>query len=194
MKYIKAIIFISALIVYTVLIQQNRFIQDDTFINFRYIDNFLNGNGLVYNSAEYVEGFTSLSWLIILIIVKVLGFDLIIASQYLSIFFGAVVLFLIYLFSNRFKNSIYIFIANALLMISSLGFIYWTVSGMETSFFVLLVLLMVFTYISKENLFNNNYFFVVSFLAVITRQEAAALFFIILLYDYIINKSKYQSK
>lgn len=194
MKYIKAIIFISALIVYAVLIQQNRFIQDDTFINFRYIDNFLNGNGLVYNSAEYVEGFTSLSWLIILIIVKALGFDLIIASQYLSIFFGAVVLLLIFLFSNRYKNSIYIFIANALLMISSLGFIYWTVSGMETSFFVLLVLLMVFTYISKENLFNNNYFFVVSFLAVITRHEAAALFFIILLYDYIINKSKYQLK
>jgi len=194
LKYFKAILFLSTLIVYAVLIQQNRFIQDDTFINFRYIDNFLNGNGLVYNSGEYVEGFTSLSWLIILTIVKVLGFDLIIASQYLSIFFGALIIFIIYLFSNHFKDSVYIFISSAALMISSPGFIYWTVSGMETSFFVVLVLLMVLAYIYKNNLFSNSYFFIASFIAVITRQEAAALFFIILLYDFLVNKSQYLQK
>ena len=39
--------------------------QDDAFISFRYAENFAQGNGLVYNVGERVEGFTNLSWTVL---------------------------------------------------------------------------------------------------------------------------------
>lgn len=43
-------------------------IQDDTFISLRYVKNFINGNGLVFNPNERVEGYTNFLWVVILII------------------------------------------------------------------------------------------------------------------------------
>ena len=34
------------------------FIQDDAYISYRYVANYLNGDGLVYNIGERVEGCT----------------------------------------------------------------------------------------------------------------------------------------
>ena len=45
---------------------QLRWSGDDIFITLRYIDNFLAGNGLVFNQGEYVEGYTHILWLLIL--------------------------------------------------------------------------------------------------------------------------------
>jgi len=44
----------------------NRFIQDDAFISFRYADNFVQGNGLVWNPGEKVEGYTNFLWTILI--------------------------------------------------------------------------------------------------------------------------------
>ncbi len=48
---------------------------DDAFIYFRYVDNFIAGNGLVYNRGEFVEGFTSPLWCLLLILLRALGLD-----------------------------------------------------------------------------------------------------------------------
>lgn len=42
------------------------FTQDDAFISFRYVSNFIQGNGLVFNAGERVEGYTNFLWIIIL--------------------------------------------------------------------------------------------------------------------------------
>ena len=47
----------------------NRFIQDDAYISFRYVQNFVDGNGLVFNIGERVEGYTNLLWVLILSLV-----------------------------------------------------------------------------------------------------------------------------
>jgi arabinofuranosyltransferase len=39
-----------------------RWISDDAFISFRYARNLVEGNGLVFNAGEKVEGFTNLLW------------------------------------------------------------------------------------------------------------------------------------
>ena len=40
--------------------------QDDAFISFRYAENLVNGHGLVYNPGELVEGYTNLSWTLLM--------------------------------------------------------------------------------------------------------------------------------
>ena len=39
---------------------------DDSYISFRYARNVLDGNGLVYNPGQYVEGYTSFAWVILI--------------------------------------------------------------------------------------------------------------------------------
>jgi hypothetical protein len=60
--------------------------QDDSFVFFRYVDNllFLKA-GLVYNEGEYVEGFSSPLWLMLLIMLRFIGLN------YLFIVKGAAV-------------------------------------------------------------------------------------------------------
>ena len=40
------------------------FLTDDAFISFRYVRNLLEGNGLVFNPGEYVEGYTNFLWIL----------------------------------------------------------------------------------------------------------------------------------
>ncbi|TFH46898.1 MAG: hypothetical protein E4G94_01390, partial [ANME-2 cluster archaeon] len=39
---------------------------DDAYISFRYIKNFVEGNGLTYNVGEYVEGYSNALWVILI--------------------------------------------------------------------------------------------------------------------------------
>ncbi len=49
---------------------------DDAFIYFRYVDNLLFLRvGLVYNAGEYVEGYSSPFWLLLLVPLRALGLD-----------------------------------------------------------------------------------------------------------------------
>jgi len=56
------------------LIVHYAWLMDDAFVYFRYVDNFLFLKlGLVYNAGEYVEGFSSPLWLILLTAGRALG-------------------------------------------------------------------------------------------------------------------------
>lgn len=53
-----------------------RWMMDDAFVYFRYVDNLLFlGRGLVYNPGEYVEGFSSPAWTLLLVPLRALGID-----------------------------------------------------------------------------------------------------------------------
>ncbi len=52
-----------------------RFIQDDAFISFRYAENLVRGEGLVFNPGERVAGFTNLLWTILIAFGIRVGFD-----------------------------------------------------------------------------------------------------------------------
>src|ERR1044071_2088878 len=62
-----------------------RWISDDAFITMRYVKNFLEGNGLVYNIGERVEGYTHFLWLLLVSAVSAIGFDPVDASIWLGI-------------------------------------------------------------------------------------------------------------
>jgi len=44
---------------------QNKSLSDDAYISFKYVKNWLAGNGLVYNIGERVEGYTNFLWVVI---------------------------------------------------------------------------------------------------------------------------------
>ena len=51
-------------------------ILDDAYVYFRYVDNFVEyGMGWVYNEGEYVEGYTSPLWLMLLTVLRFSGLD-----------------------------------------------------------------------------------------------------------------------
>lgn len=53
-----------------------RWMMDDAFVYFRYADNLLFlRRGLVYNAGEYVEGYSSPLWLLLLLPFRALGLD-----------------------------------------------------------------------------------------------------------------------
>ena len=51
-------------------------IMDDAYVYFRYVDNWIiHGEGLVWNPGEYVEGFSSPIWPLVLGAFRFLHFD-----------------------------------------------------------------------------------------------------------------------
>ena len=112
-------------------------VGEDAFIFFRYVDNFVNGHGLVFNVGERVEGFTSPLW------VFVLSFFRISSSwelRQIAIAFGlvastttiAILLFLDYRGRVAFPVGI-------LLLITNSAFRDFATSGFETSLTLLLL-------------------------------------------------------
>ena len=90
-----------------------RFIQDDAYTSFRYVKNFVEGNGLVFNPGERVEGYTNFLWVMILSLfyfldhAHILILDLESTSQSLSILFSVFVLVLTYFLSRTiFKRDV----------------------------------------------------------------------------------------
>ncbi|HEX9725550.1 MAG TPA: hypothetical protein VGC53_14820, partial [Vicinamibacteria bacterium] len=59
-------------------------IVDDTYIFLRYAENLANGNGLVFNLGERVEGYTSPLWVLLLGLFSRLGLDLALTSVLLA--------------------------------------------------------------------------------------------------------------
>ena len=65
---------------------------EDSFITFRYVRNWVDGKGLVYNVGERVEGYSNLLWVLILAPFEALGLEQHFWSRILSTaFFGALV-------------------------------------------------------------------------------------------------------
>ncbi|MCC7012136.1 MAG: hypothetical protein IT454_06225 [Planctomycetes bacterium] len=55
---------------------QYSWLLDDAFIYFRYVDNLVYlGRGLVFNEGEYVEGYSSPLWCVLLVPLRALGLD-----------------------------------------------------------------------------------------------------------------------
>jgi arabinofuranosyltransferase len=141
------LLFIS---IYAIFSNNIWHIQDDTFISLRYVRNLISGNGLVFNPNEKVEGYTNFLWVIILSGASFLQFDPIEASQYLSFISGIIVIIFLYMTSLiMLKKSepsatnklvkFFCFLPVFLIVFSG-SFVYWAVSGMESTLFMALII------------------------------------------------------
>ncbi|MCK4403832.1 MAG: tetratricopeptide repeat protein [candidate division Zixibacteria bacterium] len=161
------------------------FTQDDAFISYRYVKNFIQGNGLVFNSGERVEGYTNFFWIILLSIFAKLGLDMITVSKILGIASGCVTLFLLHQISQLFfpKRDWLFSLFPSFLLTSSSAFAYWSISGLETTFFVMMVLVSVYLYLTYPRLW------VVScVLSTLIRPEGGLIFGVLILHKLLFRK------
>jgi tetratricopeptide (TPR) repeat protein len=143
-----AIILLGLLLVFAIQCVCFDFTQDDAFISFRYMENFLSGHGLVFNPGERVEGYTNFLWILLLSLLVKCGTGVIAASKVLGITSGAGVIVLLYLISLKHLGKKYAFFAllPPAFLVANSSFAYWSVSGLETSFFALGILLSIRSY------------------------------------------------
>ncbi len=120
---------------------------EDAYISFRYIDNWLNGLGLVYNIGDRVEGFTHPLWLFIVAIPSYFGMNIRTSALLLSLIISLVALALIAFYDrDRSDKQLAVPLA-AVLLLTHTGYRDFSVSGLELP---LVVLLLVWFYISYK--------------------------------------------
>jgi arabinofuranosyltransferase len=116
---------------------------DDSFISIRYAQNLVDGNGLVYNAGEYVEGYTNLSWTLLLAAFASVGVSPVAAAQYLGIVFLAALAGLLAIWSRRrslVAGAPFLPLAAGLCLVSG-DFQVWATGGLETMQFTFLATL-----------------------------------------------------
>lgn len=68
------------------------YVVDDSYISYRYAENLAAGSGLVFNEGERVEGYSNLTWVLLLAAADRLGFPVPESARVLGILFGALTL------------------------------------------------------------------------------------------------------
>jgi hypothetical protein len=113
------------------------FICDDAFISFRYAKNLAEGNGLVFNVGERVEGYTNFSWVLVSAAVLALGGR----PEVWSLWISAVIAVLALLAAMRVLHAQgRDFVFFGLLVATNGGLAAWATGGLETYLFTALVL------------------------------------------------------
>ncbi len=137
-------IILTAIIFLILLVHVNylRFVCDDAFISFRYAKNFIEGHGLVYNIGERVEGYTNFLWTLLLSLFMRMGFDPVVVSQVLGIWFSLATILLLLRINRWLYPSPNLFNYLAPLLLACCGaYAAWSTGGLETSFFTFLIML-----------------------------------------------------
>lgn len=161
---------------------------DDAYIPMIYARNLVEGNGLVfYEGGERVEGYSSPLWMVFLTGCELFGIDLPKTAQFLSTSFGfmallfSVLVYVLYFFP---RGDSIPFPWQFLLMffiVSDVGFIAWTISGMEASLYSILLILLAITIIQKN---GSKWIIITLTLITTTRHEGLLISFATFLFLY----------
>ena len=147
----KTIILILAVV--TLCAHQLVFVDwtcDDAFISFRYAENLAQGNGLVFNPGERVEGFSNFLWVLILALVNLLGMPVLWAAKILSVFISVLLVFLVYRTASSLGLASVPAGLCALFVSLSTSLAYYAMSGMETVAYAFFLLYVVYLNIEIE--------------------------------------------
>jgi len=162
-----------------------RWTNDDAFISYRYVKNLTSGEGLVFNPGEKVEGFSNFLWVIMLSFLDFLGFPPLWSSKIISFCISLLMILLIFRTAQAFGLNKFISGLCSLTLSLSSGLAYFSMSGMETVFYTLLLLLAIYINEKYENkptkkIFNTLYG--ILFAVAIARPEGILLLFISTIY------------
>lgn len=153
---------------------QIRWTCDDVFITLRYVDHWFAGKGIVYNTGEYVEGYTHFLWLLLLAAAGKLGFDMMNASMWLGWLSFAGVLFL----SAWRARKLGLFVPLGMLYLTvHHDFAVWATGGLETMFYALLFYAVFYLRFESNLRYRNRLLWtgVLAGLAILTRPDASLL-------------------
>lgn len=183
-KWLNDLLFIiPGLGIFSFFCYQLNFTQDDAYISYRFVENFLNGDGLVFNIGERVEGFTNFGWVIYMIFLGKLSLNYILISKLTGYLFGLGIIGIIFLIASRlpeFKNKIILILFSVYLTACSQSLAYWAVAGLETTAFAFFALLSLYLYFQKSRLLPFPIL-----IAVLLRPEGAFIAIILILIECI---------
>ena len=153
-------------------------LQDDAFISFRYAENLVAGHGLVFNPGERVEGFTNLSWTLLMALPIALGQS----PETFAVVAGLLAVIGLVLLTWRIAKHLmpgqpFLALIPPLLLAGDGPMLMEAVQGLETSFFALLVLGMWWSSVREaedESAFPTSALF--GALATLTRPEGILLY------------------
>ena len=156
---------------------------DDAFISFRYSANLADGQGIVWNPGERVEGYTNFLWVLLLAAPASFGISLVISSQVLGFTFSAALLLVIRQLAGVWDARLtgqqrrLVTLTTSLALVLSAPFAFWTFAGLETTLFAFLVTAGAMLHLREE---SEGYHFYwsgpVFFLAALTRPEGLLFF------------------
>ncbi len=119
--------------------------DDDRFIGFRYSLNFAEGNGLVYNVGERVEGYTAFLWVLIIGLLMKVGFDPTRYSQFLSLASAAAIVLIVARAGKRAPDGrnrpLLLALLPVFLLVLCNKFVFWAGAGADIVSYTLLILL-----------------------------------------------------
>jgi len=133
-----------ALLGFTAVATYNAWLSDDAYITFRSVDNFVNGYGLTWNTAERVQAYTHPLWFFLLAAGSFLSGELYFTSLILSLLVSAVAIFL---FSWRLASATETAVFGITLLTLSHAFIDYSTSGLENPLTHLLLVLFLIVYL-----------------------------------------------
>jgi arabinofuranosyltransferase len=173
---------IPALLVYGVLAWHLDFYQDDAYISYRYVANYLNGDGLVYNIGEHIEGYTNFGWVIYLIFWGMLGAGYVVVSKITGFILGAAVIVVAFLIARLVFDERHGWFTAGVAFIVGINqsLAYWSPAGLETAAFALCAVLSLYFYLSR------NWLLICTLLwAVLLRPEGAMLTGMLIIIEFI---------
>ncbi|MGH2575392.1 MAG: hypothetical protein ACRDFC_06800 [Ignavibacteria bacterium] len=156
----------------------------------------MNGDGLVYNRGEYVEGYTNFLWTVIMSpFTKVQNIDISIFALTIGLLVSVFNILLLTLISREFKlifinKPKYFVLLPAIFFVFDDSIAFWAIGGMEFPLFTLFILFAVYYYFKiNENSFNVILIAIFLMLTTLTRPEGNMIFVLTLLHLFINRKS-----
>jgi arabinofuranosyltransferase len=124
-------------------LQRYWFLGDDSYISFRYAAHLVDGQGLVWNPGEAVEGYTNFLWVILMAAGMWVGIPPEYLSNIIGVASGVAVIALVVRWSAQELDGgwahPFAWIA-ATLLVSTRSFTAWCTGGLATMFFAALIL------------------------------------------------------
>jgi hypothetical protein len=135
-------LLLGFIVLHLVLANRYYFLTDDAFISFRYLENWLSGDGLVFNPGERVEGYTNFLWIVLLALPAALGMAPETAAPLFSIIASACLLFLVFfarVIALEEKPVSWSWVLAPLFLVLMRTYSVWATGGLETRLFSLLI-------------------------------------------------------
>ena len=142
---------------------------DDAYITLRFSRNLLLGNGPIFNFGERVEGYSNVSWMLILAAFGWLGIPMEMAMKFLSLISGLAVLALVWKLSAKYFTSDLAISTSVILLGFGSFFAVWSVDGLETMFYTMLLTSLVYTLTTDR--INTLLIGLIAGLVALTRPE-----------------------
>ncbi len=142
----RSVVLALALLGFTAVATYNAWLSDDAYITFRSVDNFVNGYGLTWNTAERVQAYTHPLWFFLLAAGQFLTGEIYFTSLALSLLVSAVA---ITMFGWRLASGVETAVFGITLLTLSHAFIDYTTSGLENPLTHLLLVLFLIVYLRQ---------------------------------------------